>query len=102
MSTVREEWNRANETGENTVTTHRLRNQIAGTRAEHEAFHAMMKLVPAEFREEAIDLWVKATMATGSEAYNRRMLMSELSESEYRETQDIAHEEWRKMMGFAS
>lgn len=102
MSTVRQEWNQAVETGKDTAITYRLRAQISGTRTEHEAFHAMMKLIPAEFKEEAIDLWVKATMATGSEAYNRRMLMSELSESEYRETQDIAHEEWRKMMGFAS
>lgn len=102
MSTVREEWNRANETGENTVTTHRLRNQIAGAQAEHEAFHAMMKLIPSALKEEAIGLWVKATTATNSEDYNRRMLMSELSESDYLETQEIAHEEWRKRMGFTS
>lgn len=98
MKTIREQWDYANETGNDTANTWRLRQQVAGDRAEREAFHAIMKLIPQALQDEAIRLWVKGTEGASSEAYNRRLLMSELSDSDYRETQDIAHEIWKESL----
>ena len=99
---IRDDWKHANKTGNNTANTWRLRQQIAGDEAEREAFHAMMKLIPPALQDEAIKLWVKGTEGASQEAYNRRLLMSELSEAEYRESQEIAHEAWKEAIRLVS
>lgn len=98
MNNIRNDW----ETGKENATTWRLRQQIAGDKAEREAFHAMMKLIPPALQDEAIRLWVKGTEGASAEAYNRRLLMSELSDKDYRETQDIAHEIWKESLSLVS
>jgi hypothetical protein len=96
MKTIREQWEESQTTGNGNATTWRLEQQIEGDRAEREAFHAIMKLIPPALQDEAISLWVKGTNGAGQESYNRRLLMSELSETDYREAQDIAHEIWKE------
>ena len=99
MNTITEQWEQAQAGAFGNPTTWRLSQQIQATKAEHEAFHALMDLVPAEIRDEVIKLWVKGTESASAEAYNRRLLKSELNESDYEETQKIAHEEWKKLVG---
>jgi hypothetical protein len=99
MSNIREQWEESRkEDGFGTPTTWRLSQQIEGDKAEREAFHALMKLIPPALQDEAIRLWVKGTDGASQEAYNRRLLASELNESDYRETQDIAHEIWKETL----
>jgi hypothetical protein len=98
MNSVTEQWNQAKAGGFGTPTTWRLSQQIQATKTEHEAFHAMMKLIPSSLTDEAIRLWVKGTESASAEAYNRRLLMSELEEADYREAQDIAHKEWKELL----
>lgn len=103
MSTITEQWTESQqENGFGSPTTWRLSQIIRAQKEEHEAFHAMMKLIPQGVRDEAIALWVKGTENASTEAYNRRLLMSELSEAEYKETQNIAHEAWKKLIGVKS
>ena len=103
MSTITEQWTESQqEGGFGTPTTWRLSQQIKAQKEEHEAFHAMMELIPPALKDEAIALWVKGTAGASTEAYNRRLLMSELSESEYKETQEIAHQAWRQLVGVKS
>jgi hypothetical protein len=103
MNTIREQWEESRkENGFGTPTTWRLSQQIAGDKAEREAFHAMMKLIPPALQDEAIKLWVKGTDGASQEAYNRRLLMSELSDADYRETQDIVHEIWKESLSLVS
>jgi len=61
MNEIRTQWNESQATGNGTATTWRLEQQIAGDRAEREAFHALMKLIPPALQDEAIRLWVKGT-----------------------------------------
>jgi hypothetical protein len=98
MNTIRNDWEESQATGNGNATTWRLEQQIAGDKAEREAFHAIMKLIPHALQDEAIRLWVKGTEGASAEAYNRRLLMSELSDADYRETQDIAHEIWKETL----
>lgn len=99
MSEIREQWELSkSDGGFGTPTTWRLSQQIAGEKAEREAFHDLLKLVPPYLQDEAIRLWVKGTEGASAEAYNRRLLMSELSEKDYDETQAIAREIWRQSL----
>jgi hypothetical protein len=99
MRTIREQWEESRkEDGFGTPATWRLSQQIEGDKAEREAFHALMKLIAPALQDEAITLWVKGTNGASQEAYNRRLLMSELSEKDYRETQEIAHEIWKESL----
>jgi hypothetical protein len=99
MNTIREQWEESQkENGFGTPTTWRLSQQVAGDKEEREAFHAMMKLIPQALQDEAIRLWVKGTEGASQEAYNRRLLMSELSETDYNATQEIAHEIWKETL----
>ena len=99
MNNIRNDWEESQkEDGFGTPTTWRLSQQIEGDKEEREAFHAIMKLIPHALQDEAIRLWVKGTEGASAEAYNRRLLMSELSETDYRETQDIAHEIWKETL----
>lgn len=102
MSNIREQWKKSQTTGNGTATTWRLEQQIAGDKAEREAFHAIMKLIPPALQDEAIRLWVKGTEGASAEAYNRRLLMSELSDKDYRETQEIVHEIWKESLTLVS
>lgn len=103
MNNIRNDWEESQkEGGFGTPTTWRLSQQIAGDKAEREAFHAIMKLIPPALQDEAIKLWVKGTDGAGQESYNRRLLMSELSEADYRETQNIAHEIWKESLSLVS
>lgn len=102
MSNIREQWEKSQTTGNGTATTWRLEQQIAGNKAESEAFHAMMKLIPPALQDEAIRLWVKGTNGASQEAYNRRLLMSDLSDNDYRDTQAIAHEIWKESLSLVS
>jgi hypothetical protein len=96
MSNIREQWEESRkEDGFGTPITWRLSQQIEGDKAEREAFHAMMKLIAPALQDEAIRLWVKGTNGASQEAYNRRLLMSDLSDGDYRDTQAIAHEIWK-------
>lgn len=97
-----DDWNHANKTGNDTADTWRLRQQIAGDKAEREAFHALMKLIPPALQDEAIKLWVKGTEGASQEAYNRRLLRSELSEQDYNVAQNIAHEIWKESLSLVS
>ena len=83
----------------NSATTYRVNQQIEGQKAEHEAMIEIIKLVPQSLKDEAIKLWVKGTNAASQEAYNRRVMMSDLDEQDFKETQEIVHNAWRKMMG---
>lgn len=94
MNNIRNDWERAQETGNDTADTWRLRQQIAGDKSEREAFHALMQIIPADLKDEVIKLWVQGTEGASSEAYNRRLLASRLSEKDYTESQKIAHENW--------
>jgi hypothetical protein len=97
MNEIREQWEASQKENEfGTPATWRLSQQIAGDKAEREAFHALMRLIPPALQDEAISLWVKGTEGASQEAYNRRLLMSELSEKDYQETQEIAHEIWKE------
>jgi hypothetical protein len=99
MNNIRNDWEESQkENGFGTPTTWRLSQQVAGDKAEREAFHAMMKLIPQALQDEAISLWVKGTEGASQEAYNRRLLMSELSETDYNATQEIAHEIWKETL----
>jgi hypothetical protein len=99
MSNIREQWEESlKEDGFGTPITWRLSQQIAGDKAEREAFHAIMELIPPALKDEAIRLWVKGTEGASQEAYNRRLLMSDLSDGDYRDTQDIAHEIWKESL----
>jgi hypothetical protein len=99
MNNIRNDWEESQkEGGFGTPITWRLSQQVAGDKAEREAFHAMMKLIPPALQDEAIKLWVKGTDGASQEAYNRRLLMSELSDADYRETQDIAHQIWKETL----
>lgn len=84
----------------NTATKFRLDQLIKGQAAEHEAFHSLMKIIPKHLEDEIVALWVKGTNAAADEAYNRRLMMSELSEAEYSEVLGLAHNAWRELMGF--
>lgn len=100
MSTIREEWNESQQLdGFGTPTTWRISQQIRAQKAEHEAFHAILDLIPNSLREEAIKLWVKGTDAASDEAYNRRLMMSELSDSDYEEARGIVFEAKKKLLG---
>ena len=98
MNAIRKQWNEAQAGGFGTPATWRMTQQQRAQQEEHEAFHALMDLIPAQIREEVIKLWVKGTESASAEAYNRRWLKSELNESDYEETQKIAHERWTEMI----
>ena len=83
----------------NTSTQFRLNQLIKGQAAEHEAFHAILKLIPTPLQDEAITLWNKGINGAADEAYYRRLMMSELNEAEYGEVQALAHNAWRILMG---
>lgn len=82
------------------ATQWRTEQQINAQKEEHEAFQAIVKLVPRDLQDEAIKLWVKGTEASANEAYNRRLMMSELSEQDYKATQEIVFNAWKGLMGF--
>jgi hypothetical protein len=84
----------------NKSTQWRTQQQVNAQKEEHEAFQSIVKLIPKELQEEAIKLWVKGTEAAANEAYNRRLMMSELEEKEFNKTQEIVHNAWRELMGF--
>lgn len=84
----------------NKATEWRTEQQIKAQKEEHDAFQAIVKLVPRDLQDEAIKLWVKGTEASANEAYNRRLMMSELSEQDFNATQEIVHNAWRELMGF--
>ena len=94
MNDIRNEWQHAEQTGNDTANTWRLRQQIAGDKSEREAFHVLMQIIPAEIKDEVIGLWVKGTEGASAEAYNRRLLADRLSESDYEESQKIFHAKW--------
>lgn len=98
MNDIRNQWEESQSTGNGTATTWRLEQQIRAQREEHESFHDLMQIIPANLKNEVIALWVRGTQASADEAYNRRLLMSELEEKDYRQTQDIAHEAWKKLL----
>jgi hypothetical protein len=98
MNAIRKQWNEAQEGGFGTPTTWRMSQQIRAQKDEHESFHDLMQIIPAELRNEVIALWVRGTQASADEAYNRRLLKSELSELDFNETQNIAHEAWKKLL----
>jgi hypothetical protein len=98
MNAIRKQWKEAQAGGFGTPTTWRLSQQIQATKTEHEAFHDLMQIIPADIRNEVIRLWVKGTESASAESYNRRLLMSELSELDYNETQNIAHEAWKELL----
>lgn len=102
MNNIRNDWDKANKTGNETADTWRLRQQIAGDKAEREAFHAIMKLIAPAVQDEAIRLWVKGTEGASAESYNRRALRDSLSDSEYNQSQDIAHEIWKESIRLVS
>lgn len=99
MNEIRNQWEQAQSGDFGTPTTWRLGQQIRAQREEHESFHDLMEIIPADLRNQVIALWVRGTQASADEAYNRRLLKSELSELDYNETQNIAHEEWKKLVG---
>jgi hypothetical protein len=99
---IREQWEASQAGGFGNPTTWRLGQQIRAQREEHETFHDLMQIVPKEIKDEVIALWVRGTQASADEAYNRRLLMSELEEADYRQTQDIAHEAWKNLMGVSA
>ncbi len=99
MSTITEQWSQFLRTGETTSDTYRIKAQIRAQKEEHEAFHAILDLIPNSLREEAIRLWVKGTDAASDEAYNRRLMMSELSDSDYEEARGIVFEAKKKLLG---
>ena len=98
MNAITEQWEKAQAGGFGTPATWRMSQQIKAQKEEHEAFHALMNLIPQASKDEAIRLWVKGTENASTEAYNRRLLMSELNEADFREAQDIVHEAWKKLM----
>lgn len=99
MNTIKEQWEEAQETEAfGTVITWRLRQQVTAQRKEREAYHAMMELIAPALRDKAVELWVQGTTGASDEAYNRMKLKSELSETEYLETQSIVHDEWMKVI----
>jgi hypothetical protein len=98
MNAIRKQWNEAQAGGFGTPTTWRLSQQIQAQKIEHESFHDLMQIIPADIRNEVIRLWVKGTESASAEAYNRRLLLSELSELDYNETQHIAHEAWKELL----
>jgi hypothetical protein len=83
----------------NKATEWRTQQQITAQQEEHEAFQAIVKLVPRDLQDEAIKLWVKGTEASANEAYNRRLMMSELNDQDFKATQEIVHNAWRELMG---
>jgi ribosome recycling factor len=83
----------------NKATEWRTEQQIKAQQEEHEAFQAIVKLVPRDLQDEAIKLWVKGTEASANEAYNRRLMMSELNDQDFKATQEIVHNAWRELMG---
>ena len=91
---IRDDWKHANKTGNDTADTWRLRQQIAGDKAEREAFHVLMQMITADIKDEVIRLWVQGTEGASAEAYNRRLLADRLSEADYAQSQEIAHEMW--------
>jgi hypothetical protein len=95
---IREQWEQAQAGGFGTPTTWRMSQQIQAQKVEHQAFHDLMQIVPKEIKDEVIALWVKGTESASNESYNRRLLMSELEEADYRQTQDIVHEAWKKLL----
>jgi hypothetical protein len=99
---IREQWEQAQAGGFGNPTTWRLGQQIRAQKEEHQTFHDLMQIVPKEIKDEVIALWVRGTQASADEAYNRRLLMSELEEADYRQTQDIAHEAWKNLMGVSA
>jgi hypothetical protein len=98
MNAIRKQWNESQNGGFGTPTTWRMSQQQRAQKEEHEAFHDLMQIVPANLRTQVIALWVRGTGASADEAYNRRLLKSELSELDYNETQNIAHEVWTQMI----
>ena len=102
MNEIRNQWNQAQAGDFGTPTTWRLGQQIRAQREEHEAFHDLMQIIPADLRNQVIALWVRGTQASADEAYNRRLLKSELSELDYNETQNIAHEKWLELVGVSA
>ena len=99
---IREQWEASQAGGFGNPTTWRMSQQIRAQREEHETFHDLMQIVPKEIKDEVIALWVRGTQASADEAYNRRLLMSELEEADYRQTQDIAHEAWKGLLGVSA
>lgn len=81
-----------------TATKFRVGQQIKGEQAEHEAFHAILKLIPQALQDEAITLWNKGTNGAAEASYFRRAMMDELTEADYREAQNEVHEAWRKRL----
>jgi hypothetical protein len=81
-----------------TSTKFRVAQQIRGEQAEHEAFHAILKLIPHALQDEAIALWNKGTNGAAESSYFRRAMLDELSESDYTEAQNEVHEAWRKRL----
>jgi hypothetical protein len=75
-----------------------LEKQIKAQQAEHEAFHALMALIPSKLQDEAITLWVKGTSASADEAEAKQYQRENLSADQYRKNQDIAHEAWRELV----
>jgi hypothetical protein len=102
MTTIREQLEASKNGDFGSPTIWRLSQQIEGEKAEREAFHAIMKLIPPALQDEAIKLWVKGTDGASKESYNRRALLNDLSDSDYRETQEIVHEIWKESLSKVS
>lgn len=81
-----------------TATQFRVNKQIEAEQAEHEAFHAILKLIPQALQDEAITLWNKGTNGAAEASYFRRAMMDELTESEYTEAQNEVFEAWKKRL----
>lgn len=82
-----------------TKTKFRVSKQIEAEQQEHEAFHAILKLIPDALQDEAIALWNKGTNGAADASYFRRAMMDELTEADFREAQNEALEAWRKRVG---
>lgn len=75
-----------------------LEKQIKSQRDEHEAFHALMKLIPYGSINEAIKLWAKGKNASINEDRAITIQKESLTEEEFKANQNLAHEAWVEMM----
>jgi hypothetical protein len=76
-----------------------INQQIEAQAKEGKAFHTLMNLlrdkgIDTETRDEVIKIWVDGTEGAGTESRSRALLQKDLSESEYRESQERVHQAW--------
>jgi hypothetical protein len=76
-----------------------INQQIEAQAKEGKAFHTLMNLlrdkgIDTETRDEVIKIWVNGTEGAGTESRSRALLQQDLSESEYRKSQERVHQAW--------